>query len=118
MELATLIAIALIVGFSFRSVVAPVVTLVTAAVGYLLADRAIGVVGELMGFSAPGQLQPVVLALMLGITTDYSIFFLSGYQRRVREGRSGHDAVRDGVAEYLPIVVVAGLVVTAGVAPW
>lgn len=115
-ELATLIAIALIVGFSFRSVVAPVVTLVTAAVGYLLADRAIGFVGELMGFSAPGQLQPVVLALILGITTDYSIFFLSGFQRRVREGRSGRDAVRDGVAEYLPIVVLAGLIVTAGVA--
>ena len=115
-ELATLIAIALIVGLSFRSVVAPAVTLVTATVAYLLADRAIVFVGELAGFSAPGQLQPVVLALILGITTDYSIFFLSGYQRRVRQGRSGHDAVRDGVAEYLPIVVVAGLVVTAGVA--
>ncbi|MHA6793786.1 MMPL family transporter [Pseudonocardia bannensis] len=114
-ELATLAAIALIVGLSFRSVVAPMITLVTAAVGYLLADRALGLVGELTGFSAPTQLQPVVVALMLGITTDYSIFFLSGLQRRLREGHSGHDAVRDGVAEYLPIVVVAGLTVAAGV---
>ncbi|WP_214370277.1 MMPL family transporter [Pseudonocardia sp. H11422] len=115
-ELATLAAIALIVGLSFRSVVAPLITLLTAAVGYLIADRAIGFVGELTGLSAPSQLQPVVVALMLGITTDYSIFFLSGLQRRLREGRSGRGAVRDGVAEYLPIVVVAGLTVAAGVA--
>jgi putative drug exporter of the RND superfamily len=115
-ELATLAAIALIVGLSFRSVVAPVVTLITAAVGYLLADRVIGFVGELTGVSAPSQLEPVVVALMLGISTDYSIFFLSGLQRRLREGRDGRDAVRDGVAEYLPIVMVAGLTVAAGVA--
>jgi MMPL family len=41
-EIATLAAIALIVGLTFRSVVAPLVTLVTAGVGYLLADRVIG----------------------------------------------------------------------------
>jgi RND superfamily putative drug exporter len=115
-ELATLAVIALIVGLHFRSVVAPVVTLITAAVGYLLADRAIGYVGEITGVSAPSQLEPVVVALMLGISTDYSIFFLSGVQRRLREGRNGRDAVREGVAEYLPIVMVAGLTVAAGVA--
>ncbi|HXV92722.1 MAG TPA: MMPL family transporter, partial [Pseudonocardia sp.] len=115
-ELATLTAIALIVGLSFRSVVAPLLTLLTAATGYVLADRMIGLVGELTGVAAPSQLQPVVVALMLGITTDYSIFFLSGVQRRLREGWSAREAVRAGVAEYLPIVVVAGLTVTAGVA--
>ena len=115
-ELATLAVIALIVGISFRSVVAPVITLITAAVGYVLADRLIGFVGELTDVSAPSQLEPVIVALMLGITTDYSIFFLSGVQRRRREGRNARDAVRDGVTEYLPIVAVAGLTVAAGVA--
>jgi len=115
-ELATLAAIALIVGLNFRSAVAPVITLITAAVGYVLADRAIGLLAEITGVSAPTQLEPVVVALLLGISTDYSIFFLSGLQRRLREGRDGRDAVRDGVAEYLPIVMVAGLTVAAGVA--
>jgi RND superfamily putative drug exporter len=93
-----------------------VVTLVTAALGYLVADRAIGLFGELTGTSAPSQLEPVVVALMLGISTDYSIFFLSGMQRRLREGRTGRDAAREAVTEYLPIVAVAGLTVAAGVA--
>ncbi len=119
-ELATLAAIALIVGITFRSVVAPLITLLTAAVGYLIADRLIGLIGETTGLSAPSQLQPIVVALILGITTDYSIFFLSGLQRRLREGVAERTAVRvavrEAVAEYLPIVVVAGLTVTAGVA--
>jgi RND superfamily putative drug exporter len=115
-ELATLAAIALIVGFYFRSVAAPLITLLAAGVGYLVADRLIGFVGEATGLSAPSQLQPVVVALILGITTDYTIFFLSGLHRRLREGRDGREAVREAVAEYLPIVVVAGLTVAAGVA--
>jgi RND superfamily putative drug exporter len=115
-ELATLAAIALIVGLNFRSVVAPAVTLVTAAVGYLLADRAIGLLGERTDLAAPSQLQPIVVALMLGISTDYSIFFLSGAQHRLREGRSRRDAAREAIIQYLPIVVVAGLTVAAGVA--
>jgi RND superfamily putative drug exporter len=115
-ELATVVAIALIVGLAFRSVLAPVITLLTAGVAYLLADRLIGLVGQLTGLSAPSQLQPVVVALILGITTDYTIFFLSGLQARLREGRVGRVAVREAVVEYLPIVVVAGLTVAAGVA--
>jgi RND superfamily putative drug exporter len=115
-ELATLTAIALIVGFTFRSAAAPLITLVTAATGYLLADRVLGLLGRLTGLAAPSQIQPVIVALMLGITTDYAIFFLSGVQRRLREGAAGPQAVRAGVAEYLPIVVVAGVTVAAGVA--
>ncbi len=119
-ELATLAAIGLIVGITFRSVVAPLITLVTAAVGYLIADRLIGLIGQTTGLSAPSQLQPIVVALILGITTDYSIFFLSGLQRRLREGVAERTAVRvavrEAVAEYLPIVAVAGVTVAAGVA--
>ncbi|MCO1660909.1 MMPL family transporter [Pseudonocardia humida] len=115
-EAATLAAIALIVGFTFRSVAAPLITLVTAGTGYLLADRLLGLVGQLTGLAAPSQMQPVIVALMLGITTDYAIFFMSGVQRRLRKGVPGPDAVRAGVAEYLPIVVVAGITVAAGVA--
>jgi len=115
-ELATLGAIALIVGLYFSSVAAPMITLLGAGVGYLVTDRLLGLVGEATGLSAPSQLQPVVVALILGITTDYSIFFLSGMRRRLREGLPGRDAAHEAVVEYLPIVVVAGLTVTTGVA--
>lgn len=115
-EAATLAAIALIVGLNFRSVVAPLITLVTAAVGYLLADRTIGSLSAALGVAAPAELQPIVVALMLGITTDYTIFFLSGLQRRLRSGERNPGAARGAVREYLPIVLTAGFTVACGVA--
>jgi len=114
-ELGAVLAIGLIVGLTFRSVLAPVVTLLAAGIGYLIADRMVGFGGQLVGFTAPAQLEPVLVALVLGITTDYSIFFLSGLELRLREGLDGRRGTREAVAEYLPTVLVAGLTVTAGV---
>ncbi len=115
-EAATLAAIAVIVGSTFRSVIAPLITLATAATGYLLADRAIGALAQALGVAAPAELEPVVVALILGITTDYSIFFLSGLQHRLRAGETDRAATRGAVREYLPIVVTAGFTVACGVA--
>ncbi len=114
-EAATLAAIALIVGLTFRSVVAPLVTLITAGIGYLLADRVIGSLAGAAGLIVPVEIEPIVIALMLGITTDYSIFFLSGV-RRLRSGQTNPAATTEAVSEYLTIVLTAGLTVAAGVA--
>lgn len=115
-EAATLAAIALIVGLAFRSVVAPLITLVTAAIGYLLADRVLGWLAGVSGLSVPVEVQPILVALMLGITTDYSVFFLSGLRRRLRAGQNNPSATREAVGEYLTIVLTAGVTVAAGVA--
>ncbi len=115
-EVATFLVVALILGVAFRSAIAPVITLGTSVVAYLITVRLIGESAARLGISAPTQLEPVVIALTLGITTDYSIFFLSGMRRRVTAGRSPRDALRFSVTHNLPIVLVAGLTVTAGVA--
>lgn len=115
-EAASLAAVALIVGLAFRSVVAPVVTLVSAGVAYVIADHIIGEAAALFGTAAPSQLQPVVVALTLGATTDYSVFFLSGMRARVLRGADARDGLRFGVAHNLRIVLVAGITVAAGVA--
>ena len=115
-EAATLAAIALIVGLTFRSVVAPLVTLITAGIGYLLADRVIGSLAGAAGLIVPVEIEPILIALMLGITTDYSIFFLSGVRRRLRSGQTNPAATTEAVSEYLTIVLTAGLTVAAGVA--
>ncbi|MFN2536319.1 MAG: MMPL family transporter [Pseudonocardiaceae bacterium] len=115
-EIATLAVIALIVGLTFRSVVAPLVTLVTAGVGYLLADRIIGALAGVVHLTVPVEIEPILIALMLGITTDYSIFFLSGLRRRLRAGQTNPAATKEAVGEYVAIVLTAGLTVAAGVA--
>ncbi len=80
------------------------------------ADRTIGALSTALGVAAPAELEPIVVALMLGITTDYSIFFLAGLQRRLRDGHRNPHATRAAVQEYLPIVATAGFTVACGVA--
>ncbi|GAA4852946.1 hypothetical protein GCM10023201_52700 [Actinomycetospora corticicola] len=115
-EIASVLAVALVVAVVFRSFAAPLVTLVTAGASYLVADRVVGLAAELSGVSAPGQLQPVLVALTLGVSTDYSILFLSGQRARLRRAEGGPDAARGATEDYLAIVLVAGVTVVAGVA--
>ncbi|MDR7300526.1 MMPL family transporter [Haloactinomyces albus] len=114
-EIATVSVIALIVGVNFRSVVAPLITLLTAGIAYFLAVRMVAFGAMLLNSTVPAILEPILVALVLGVTTDYSIFFLSGLRRRLRQGHGSRAATRGTIVEYLPIVLVAGLTVTAGV---
>jgi RND superfamily putative drug exporter len=56
----------------------------------------------------------VLIALLLGLTTDYAVFFLSGARRRLVEGERRLDAVQGTTRLVLPIVVTAGLIVAVG----
>ncbi len=115
-ETVTLMIIAVVVSANFRSIAAPLITLGTAATGYLLADRALAGTSGLLNIPAAVELEPIVVALILGITTDYSIFFLAGLQGRLRAGERNPGATVAAVREYLPIVTTAGLTVACGVA--
>ncbi len=114
-ETATLVAILLVVGLNFRSVVAPLVALAVAAVCYLVTVRVLGVAGELMGFATPSDVEPLVVALMLGVITDYCIFYISGTQHHLLAGVPPREAAQRSAAEHTPIIAVAGLTVCAGV---
>lgn len=114
-ELFTLTAIFIIVGVAFRSLVAPVVALLTAGVAFVLTLRLSGGFAELVGVSSPAELEPVIVALLLGVVTDYVVFYLSALRVEVR--RTGGDrleAARSAAMRFGHIVLVAGLAVAAG----
>ena len=113
-ELATVAAIAVIVGLQFRSAGAPLATLACAGVAYLVAVRVVAWAGQLAGITVPPDLEPVLVVLLLGVTTDYAVFFLAGMRGRLEEGDARMPAARRVTAEYLPIIVTAGLIVAAG----
>ncbi|ULE32968.1 MMPL family transporter [Mycobacterium sp. IDR2000157661] len=114
-EIATLLAVALILAISCRSLVAPLITLSAAVVAYLITIRLIGAAAAQLEISAPSQLEPLVVALTLGLTTDYAILFVTGMRYRSSLGWDHRDALRSAITHNLPIVLVAGLIVTAGV---
>jgi RND superfamily putative drug exporter len=112
-ELATALLVVLAVGLHFRALAPPFLTLLAIAVAYLFSDRVIGWGGEHLGASVPREVRPVIVVLVFGLVTDYSIFYLSRYRARLREGDDADQAVRATVQVVTPIVVAAGLAIVA-----
>jgi len=115
-ELFTVLAIAVIVGLRFRSAGAPLAALACAGTAYVLAVRIVAWTAQRMGVSLPPDLEPVLVVLLLGVSTDYTVFFLDGMRSRLAQGLPRLQAARLATAEYSPIIMVAGLIVAAATA--
>ena len=115
-ELCTVLAIALILGLRFRSAGAPLAALACAGTAYVLAVRIVAWTAQRMGISLPPDLDPVLVVLLLGVTTDYAVFFLDGMRARLAEGVPRVPAARLATAEFAPIIATAGLIVAAATA--
>ncbi|MBV9448470.1 MAG: MMPL family transporter [Streptosporangiaceae bacterium] len=113
-ELFTVLAIAVIVGARFRSAGAPLVALACAGIAYELSVRIVAWAAQRAGVSLPPDLEPVLVVLLLGVTTDYSVFFLAGMRGRLAAGEPRVRAARLATGEFAPIIFAAGLVVAAG----
>ena len=112
----TLGLIVLITALYFRSIGAPLVTLFTAGVAYVLAVRVIGWSSERAGVVAPSEIEPVLVVLLLGLVTDYTVFFLAETRRALLEGTERVPAAREAVTRIAPIVLTAGVLVAGGCA--
>jgi putative drug exporter of the RND superfamily len=109
----TILAIALIVGIRFRSVGAPLITLASTGTAYFLATHIVAWTASRTGTSIPSDVGPILVVLLLGVTTDYSVFFLSGMRAGLAEGIPRLPAARLATAEFAPIVLIAGIIVAA-----
>lgn len=112
--LATVALVALIVGLHFRSFVAPIVTLAAAGIAYAVAVRVLGWSGSRLGITVPGEVEPVLVVLLLGLVTDYSVFFLSAMRNALASGLDRRAAMLEATMRTSPIVLTAGLIVAAG----
>ena len=112
----TVLLILLIVALTFRSIGAPLITLFTAAIAYLLATRVLAWSSERAGVTAPSEIEPVMVVLLLGLVTDYTVFFLSEARRALRQGDARVPAARRATRRIAPIVLTAGVLVAGGAA--
>jgi RND superfamily putative drug exporter len=113
-ELATLVAVVLVVAVAFRSVVAPLVALITAGIAALVLLDVVGFGGWLLGIQMPTEVAPLLIALLLGVVTDYVVFYLFAMRRELARGHDRHEAARLATRSTTGIVTVAGLTVAAG----
>jgi len=115
-EIGTVLVILLVVGLTFKALGAPLVTLVAAGIAFLIARGVIPWVGTRLGVSIPQEVEPLVVALTLGVVTDYAVFYLSATRRSLLEGAPRVEAARVAAVRVSPIVATAGLIVVAGTA--
>jgi len=111
---ATVAVIVLILIITFRALGPPVIGLGAAAIAYIVSIHVLAWVGEQRGRDVPKEVEPVLVALLLGLATDYSIFFMIGMRRHLAAGMRRFDAATRTTAENLSIVVTAGLIVALG----
>lgn len=114
--LATIGVVALLVGVAFRSAVAPLVVLAAAGIAYLVSVRVVGWIGSKVDLDVPSEVEPVLVVLLLGIVTDYAVFYLARMRHRLLAGEDRVVAAEGAATDYTPIVVTAGLIVAAGTA--
>lgn len=114
LELLTVLAIIVLVSVAFKSLVAPVIALLAAGIAYVVTLDASALLGGVLGIAAPAELEPLLVALLLGIVTDYTIFYVTALRAQLSRCEDPAEAVELSIAAYTPIVTVAGVTVAAG----
>jgi RND superfamily putative drug exporter len=114
LELVTVAVIAVLVGLVFRSPIAPLVPLAGSAIAYLATRHVLGWGARAFGIQIPSQLAPIMVVLILGVVTDYSVFTLTGMRARLAAGERRTAALRQTSSRVVPLVVAAALTVAAG----
>ncbi|HEX4306591.1 MAG TPA: MMPL family transporter [Solirubrobacterales bacterium] len=110
-EIATVVLVVGILAIYFRSAGIPLLCLAGVGLAYLVSDRLLGLVAEEFGLAIPEEVQPVIIALLFGVLTDYLVFFVSGFRARLRRGASSVEAASAVTAELLPVVATAALMI-------
>jgi putative drug exporter of the RND superfamily len=112
-ELATLLLVIVAVGVQYRSPIAPLVNIITVGLVYTVSLHLTGGIGQSIGIAVPEEVEPVMVALLFGIVTDYSIFFISRFRRYLRQGVEPPVATERAATDLMPTIIAAGLSVAA-----
>ena len=114
LELVTVTAVLLIVAVAFRSLVAPLLTLAVSATAIVLTLHIAGAVAGRLGLVVPAETQPLLVALLLGVVTDYVVFYLSAMRGHLASGAGRLLAAERATARFTPIIATAGATAAAG----
>ncbi len=111
--LATALLVALVVGIHFRSLVAPLINLSGVGIAYVVSGRVIATAGDALGLDVPAEVQPVIVVLLFGVVTDYTVFLLSRQRRALAEGLDRRAATVTTWSELAGVITAAAVAVAA-----
>ncbi len=113
-EIASLVLILTVVALAFRSLLAPLVVVGMAAIGYLVYFPLLSRLAAGLNFDVPSQLEPLLLALLLGVVTDYCVLFFSDLRHHLETEPDQRAATKLALKRNGSVIAVAGLTVAGG----
>lgn len=114
LTIATIALIVLVLLVIYRALAPPLITIGAAGIVYVVATHVLAWVASKRGLQVPNEVEPVMIALLLGLVTDYSVFYLTTMRRRLAAGASSREAIDVATRANTPIIFTAGLIVAAG----
>jgi RND superfamily putative drug exporter len=111
---ATIAFIALVLVLVYRALAPPVVALAAALIAYVISTHLVEWLARKRGGAIPQEVDPVLVALLLGLVTDYAVFYFSGLRQRLASGDDSFAATEETARANTPIILTAGLIVAAG----
>ena len=112
MDFLTIFLVIVILFIVLRSLVAPLVPLVTMAPALLLANTLLFFLGNYIKIGTFAPVMVTVLGLAVGV--DYSIFILTRFLDELREGKAKEEAIMITIATSGRAILSSGLVVLMG----
>ncbi|MEB6549866.1 MMPL family transporter [Heyndrickxia sporothermodurans] len=115
-EIITVIFILIVLILVFRSVVAPIIPLVTVGLTYLVSQSVVAFLVDKLNFPLSNFTQIFLVAVLFGIGTDYCILLLSRYKEELSKGNDTFGAILATYKSAGKTVVFSGLAVMIGFA--
>lgn len=100
----------------FRSVVAPLIPLVTVGVSYLASQSVVAILVDQLNFPLSNFTQIFLVAVLFGIGTDYCILLLSRFKEEMIEKETVADAILETYRTAGKTVFFSGIAVMIGFA--
>ncbi|MEO3857967.1 MMPL family transporter [Acrocarpospora sp. B8E8] len=111
----TLLFVIVLLFVVYRSLLAPVVTLIPAVPALLLAGPVIGQAGQ-AGLPVSPAIQQLLVVLLLGAGTDYGLFLVFRMREEIRRGRRPREALIAAMARVGESITFSAVTVIAALA--
>ncbi len=112
MDILTIVLVIILLLIIFRSLIAPLVPLISMAPALLLANSILFFLGQYIKI---GSFAPVMVTVLgLGVGVDYTIFILTRFLDELKEGKTKEEAVLISMSMSGRAILSSGLVVITG----
>jgi RND superfamily putative drug exporter len=111
----TLLFVIVLLFVVYRSLLAPIVTLIPAVLALLLAGPVIGQAGQ-AGLPVSPAISQLLVVLLLGAGTDYGLFLVFRMREEIRRGRAPRDALVAAMGRVGESITFSAITVIAALA--